>query len=132
MQLKAEFFLIQFLNWRIGRTKSKQGRPFDDGNFILNITTDVLSCFGEKCRRKISQLCLWTSGTVTRFVFLSAGFLCPKCDNFTYLHICQDLNVFHLKRWFFWQNITMIFKVMSQYFPALFKHIRNHIRSAEE
>ena len=28
-------------------------------------------------------------------------------------------------------NITMIFKVMSQYFPALFKRIHNHIRSAE-
>ena len=28
-------------------------------------------------------------------------------------------------------NITMIFKVMSQYLPALFKRIHNHIRSAE-
>ena len=28
-------------------------------------------------------------------------------------------------------NITMIFKVMSQYFPALFKRIHKHIRSAE-
>ena len=27
-------------------------------------------------------------------------------------------------------NITMIFKAMSQYFPALFKPIHNHIRSA--
>ena len=30
----------------------------------------------------------------------------------------------------FW-NITMIFKVMSQYIPALFKRIHNHIRLAE-
>lgn len=28
-------------------------------------------------------------------------------------------------------NITMIFKVMSQYFPALFKRLHNHIRSTE-
>ena len=28
-------------------------------------------------------------------------------------------------------NITMIFKIMSQYFPALFKRIHNHIRSKE-
>ena len=28
-------------------------------------------------------------------------------------------------------NITMVFKVMSQHFPALFKRIHNHIRSAE-
>ena len=28
-------------------------------------------------------------------------------------------------------NITMIIKIMSQYFPALFKRIRNHMRSAE-
>ena len=28
-------------------------------------------------------------------------------------------------------NIKMIFKVISQYLPALFKHIHNHIRSAE-
>ncbi len=29
-------------------------------------------------------------------------------------------------------NITMIFKVMSQYFPAFFERIHNHFRSAEE
>ena len=28
-------------------------------------------------------------------------------------------------------NITMIFKVMSQYFPVLFKRLHNHVRSAE-
>ena len=61
-----------------------------------------------------------------------------KCYNIICLHSRQDQNEFRLKRWFFFAksalhsfcNITMIFKVMSHYFPALFKRIHNHIRSA--
>ena len=30
---------------------------------------------------------------------------CPKCDNFACLHICQDQNELHLKRWFFFAKI---------------------------
>ena len=65
------------------------------------------------------------------FQCMRAGFLCPKSFNFACLHTRQDQNELHLKRWFSFFNITMIFKVMSQYFPALFKRIRNHIRSAD-
>ena len=28
------------------------------------------------------------------------GFLCPKCDNFAFLHTRQDQNELHLRRWF--------------------------------
>ena len=34
----------------------KQGRAFDDGNLFLNLTTDVLRCFGEKCQVSV-KLC---------------------------------------------------------------------------
>ena len=59
--------------------------------------------------------------------WVRADFLCPKCDNFACLHTRQDQNELNST----FCNITMIFKVMSQYFPALFKHIHNHIRWAE-
>ena len=32
---------------------------------------------------------------------MRAGFLCPKCENFTCLHIRQDPNELHLKIWLF-------------------------------
>ena len=52
--------------------------------------------------KKMGQLCLWTK---TRFGYddfsMYAYFLCPKCDNITCLHTCQDQIELHLKRWFF-------------------------------
>ena len=35
------------------------------------------------------------------FQYMSAGFLCPKYDNFSCLYTHQDQNELHLKRWFF-------------------------------
>ena len=29
-------------------------RPFDDGNFILNLMIDVLNFFGEKCQEAVN------------------------------------------------------------------------------
>ena len=48
---------------------------------------------------------------------------------FTLWFIDEDASFFQFSHTFC--NITMIFKIMSQYFPALFKRICNHIRSAE-
>ena len=38
------------------KTLAKQCRPFDDGNFFMNLTTDALICFGEKCQEAV-KLC---------------------------------------------------------------------------
>ena len=41
---------------------------------------------------------------------MRAGFLCPKCNNFSCLLTRQDQNEFHLKRWFFFAKISMFCK----------------------
>ena len=69
--------------------------------------------------------------TVTRFgcvgiSMYACGFSVPQMRQYGCLHSRQDQNYLHLKIWFFF---TKIFKVMSQYFPTLFKHIHNHIHS---
>ena len=56
-----------------------------------------------------------TSDSFWAFKCMRAVFLWSKRDNFACLHKRQDQKELHLKRWFF----SMIFKVMSQYFPAL-------------
>ena len=43
-------------SYTVALALAKQFRPFDDGNFFLNFTTDVLSCFGEKCQEAV-KLC---------------------------------------------------------------------------
>ena len=67
-------------------------------------------------RRKMAQLWLWT---VTRFgcvgfQCMRVGFLCPKCNNFACLHIRQEQNELHLKRWFFFLPKSASFESWSQ------------------
>ena len=62
-----------------------------------------------------------------------AGFLGPKSDNFACLHTRQYQNELHLKRYFFFFLAKSASSVsrFKDHFPALFKRIHNHIRSAE-
>ena len=117
---------LQFLWTKIRSTWPDNDRHWLQRSFLAHF------------RRKMAQLCLWTKirtkqwfvlGT-SAFQCMCAAYLCPKCDNFACLHIRQDQNELHL--FFFCQNITMIFKVMLQYFPALSKRIHNHFRSADK
>ena len=84
-------------------------------------------------RRKMTQLCLWTKIrtkqwpvlVASAFQCMRAGFLCPKCDNFTCLHnIRQDPNELHLKRWFFYAKIGIccksICRNISQCCPSVY------------
>ena len=58
----------------------------------------------------MAQLCLWTKIRTKQWLVLDAsafqcmraGLLCPKCDNFAYLHTRQDQD--KLQRCFFFQN----------------------------
>ena len=57
----------------------------------------------------MAHLCLWSKIHTKQWLVLGAsafqcmraGFLCPKCDNFAFLHTRQDQSELHLKRWFF-------------------------------
>ena len=53
---------------------------------------------------------------------LRAGFLCPKCDNFSCLHTCQDQNELHLKRWFFLPISASSASRSQAHFPVLFNY----------
>ena len=85
----------------------------------------------------MAQLCHWTKVRTKQWLVLDAsafqcmraGFLCPKCDNFTCLHTSQDQNKLHLKRWFFLPKSASSVSRLQGHFPALFKRIHNHICS---
>ena len=64
----------------------------------------------------MAQLCLWNKIRIKQYLVFSAsafqcmpaGFLCPKCDNFAYLHTRQDENELQLKRCFFFAKIGVV------------------------
>ena len=121
-----------------------QGRTVNREDYL-----NVMYRLSEAIHQKRTEL--WKNGpsmalnknphqTVTRFscvdfsIYVMCGFSVPQIRQFYFtLHTHHDQNELHLKRWFFWifWNIAMIFKVMSQYFLALFNRIHNHIRWAE-
>ena len=71
----------------------------------------------------------WTKSRTKQWLVL--GFLCPKCDNFACLHIRQDQNELHLKRWFFAKIGIFCKSIAGPLSEALFKRVHNHFRSAE-
>ena len=70
------------------------------------------------------------SGAQTVFGFSRFGLLMRMPVSFTFSQANEHMELTVL---LFFQNpiLHMIFKVMLQYFPALFKRIHNHIRSTE-
>ena len=61
----------------------------------------AIDCNGYSLHIFKEKLCLWTKINTKQqlvlgasaFQFMLAGFLCPKCDNFSCLHTRQDQNV---------------------------------------
>ena len=124
----------------VSNRSSKAGRKISAHSAFLlkpNVANILLFNFCSQCPITIVIDCnglsllifeeKWLVLGTSAFQCMRAGFLCPKCDNFACLHTSQNQNELHLKRWFFCQNRNLL----SQYFPALFKRIHNHIRSAE-
>ena len=67
----------------------------------------------------MAQLCLWTKIRTKQLLGLGAlafqcmragGFMCLKCENIACLHIRQDQNELHLKRWFYFAKIGIFYK----------------------
>ena len=83
--LSKREIIVAFLKGtiRVAMALVKQCRPFDDENFFLKLTTDVLSCFGEKCWEvvKLYQNIPLSRFTITRRTeFGNIHTMQPKTD----------------------------------------------------
>ena len=68
-------------SYTVALALAKQCRPFDDGNFFLNFTTDALSSF----RRKMSKSCIITRKTVeiSKYIYNAAKNRLINCKYFS-------------------------------------------------
>ena len=97
------------------------------GPITSPLTVTAFPCSFSK---KMPQLYLWTKIRIKQwlglgalaFQYMRASFLCPKCDNFSYLDTRQNQNMH-----FFPKSASSV----SRSYAYLAKRIHNHIRSAE-
>ena len=113
-----QMLLISFSSIFVNKKKKKKRK-----RLLLTVTASPCS-FSKKNGPIILYLWIkvrtkkWLVLGASAFHSMRAGFLCPKCNNFAYLHNRQDRNEHHMKRWFFWPKSASSVSRSQVHFPA--------------
>ena len=117
-------------------------------NFVCHYTKVFMQNSSQWCLRNVQLLrmtvnwCWWRFthtfcsssnilGCMHSFRLFKLWFIDEDASFFHFFHKIMNMRIWRTQFSHTFGNITMIFKVMPQYFLALFKRIHNHIRAAE-